>query len=272
MIYPALVHKANGIDAQIIWLSGKSNVYRAPVIALKDSPIQNVGDLKGKVLGSGRVGCGWSSPWEIFYQAGIPLDSASKKGAVRFQNISNGAAGVSALLGGKIDASATHPTLVPWAAPVAQGLVKVVGRSPADGIYVNDAGRIALFAMRDFIVKYPQHVQAFLQVKNRTAAWILANPDAAAGIVARETRVPVYIARFAIVDQAQTEFPEGEPSAEAAVRSIRNFQDWYASHGDDILAKKRLDDATLREFVAKPFFQGGQYSAYDSAGKPIAAR
>ena len=50
MMYPATIHKANGIDASIVWLSTRSSPARTPVLALADSPIQTVADLKGKTV------------------------------------------------------------------------------------------------------------------------------------------------------------------------------------------------------------------------------
>ena len=108
MMYPATIHKANGIDASIVWLSTRSSPARTPVLALADSPIQTVADLKGKTLGSSRVSCGWTSPTEILDDAGVPLDTAKKPGAVRFTNIMNTVATTNALLSGRIEATATH--------------------------------------------------------------------------------------------------------------------------------------------------------------------
>ena len=45
------------------------------------------------------------------------------------------------------------------------GKLKVVGRSPDDGVYVNNAGRVTYFARRDFVNKYPQ-VSLFRQKRH----------------------------------------------------------------------------------------------------------
>jgi sulfonate transport system substrate-binding protein len=263
MMYPAAVHKANGIDAEIVWLSTASSEYRTPVLSLKDSPIQTVADLDGKNFGSSRIGCGWTSPTEILNQAGVPLDTPLQKGKVRYSNITNSVANVNALLSGRIDAMSTHVALSDAAALWASGQVKVIGRSPTDGVYVNAAGRVSYFAMHDFVTAHPKAIQAFLKARDRTDAWVKADPDEAAKIVARETRVPLYIAKFQITDPSSFEFIEGEPSAEAAVASIKTFQAWYIDHGDDILAKNRLSDEVIESFVDKKFFKGGEYSVYD---------
>ena len=277
MIYPALVHRANGLEANVVWLSQKSDRYKTPLIALKDSPINGLADLQGKTLASGRVGCGWSAPYETLKRAGFPLDAKDRKGAVRYSNITSSIATVSALLSGQIDATATHVVIPQWASGVTQGLYKVIGRTPDDGVYANHAGRTAIFALREFANAHPELVKAFLDVRVRTVKWIQENPDQAATIVARETRVPAYIARFALTDAAAYDLLGGEPSHAAAVASIKTFRDWYRANGDDILAKHSVDDATLAEFVDRRFFEGGAFSPYGpgraaDAGAPGAAR
>jgi ABC-type nitrate/sulfonate/bicarbonate transport system substrate-binding protein len=265
MIYPALVHKANGLDARVVWLSGKSDAAKTPIITLKDSPISSAADLKDKSFASGRVGCGWSAPYETLLKAGVPLDSTDKRAAVRYSNIGSTNANVSALLAGQIDATATHVAIPQWASGVTQGLYKVVARTPDDGVYVNHAGRTAIFALAEFSEQHPEHVKAFLDVREKTIAWIKANQDQAAAIVARDLRQPVYVAKFSLFDPSGYDLLDGEPSYDAAVTSLKTFQGWYRQHGDDILAKNSLSDATIASFVDKRFFKGGAFSAYDGA-------
>jgi ABC-type nitrate/sulfonate/bicarbonate transport system substrate-binding protein len=262
MIYPATVQKANGIDASIVWLSGQSSPARTPVLALKSSSAETVADLDGKNFGSSRVSCGWSSPTEIFDKAGVPLDTKNDQGRVRFTNISNPVAGNAALLSGRIDATATHVALPDVAALLKTGEVKTIGNSPDDGVYVNAAGRVAYFVMREFVQQHPEHIRSFLRVRERTVAWINANVDEAAKIVARDTRVPVDIARFGIEDASEFQYMKGEPSASVAVNAIETFQAWYIDHGDDILKSRHLTNEQIEAFVDRRFFSGGEYSIY----------
>ncbi|AHF93252.1 nitrate ABC transporter substrate-binding protein [Opitutaceae bacterium TAV5] len=263
MSYPALIHKSNGLDALIIWQSEQSDIYRTPLIALRESPLESIADLKGKNFGGSRVGCGWSSPYEALRDNGLPLDTPVKRGEVRFTTISSSTGLTSALLGGKIDFTATHIALGGWANLVTQGVIKVIGRSPADGEYVKGAGRPAFFALTRFANEYPELVKAFLDVRARTTKWIVENPDEAASIIARETRVPRYVAKFMITDASAFDFMAGEPSYETAVASIKSFQKWYKENDDDILAKQSLSDAQIEAFVDKRFFKGGEFSIYN---------
>jgi ABC-type nitrate/sulfonate/bicarbonate transport system substrate-binding protein len=264
MMYPAAIHKANGIDAEIVWLSVKSSPDRTPILARADGPIESVADLAGKNFGATRVSCGWTSPTEIFAKAGLPLDTPDQAGAVRYTNISNPVANAAALMSGRIDATSTHVALPDAAALVATGQVKIIGRSPDDGIYVNAAGRVSYFAMRAFVDAHPRHIQAFLKAREKTDAWIADHVDEAAQIIARDTRVPEPIARFGIADASSFDYIAGESSATEAVESIKQFQRWYIDHGDDILKARHLSDEAVEAFVDKRFFKGGAYSVYEN--------
>jgi sulfonate transport system substrate-binding protein len=262
MMYPATIHKANGIDASIVWLSTRSSPARTPVLALADSPIQTVADLKGKTLGSSRVSCGWTSPTEILDNAGVPLDTPKKVGAVRFTNIMNTVATTNALLSGRIEATATHIAIADNAALWTSGQVKAIGRSPDNGVYVNNAGRVSYFAMREFAEQHPLAIQAFLVARERTAEWVRDNPDEAVALIAKGRRLPIEIARFTLSDPSSFSFIAGEPSALAAIAAVKGFQAWYLAHGDEILSDHHLTNEQIDTFVDRRFFQGGEYSVY----------
>jgi len=263
MIYPATVQKANGIDASIVWLSEKSSPARTPMLARKDGPVSRIEDLDGRNFGSGRIGCGWTSPKEMLTRAGLPLDSADAKGRVRYTNISNTVANNAALLSGRIDATATHVALSDVAALLKTGEVKEIATSPDDGVYVNAAGRVAYFAMREFVNVHPSQVRAFLTARQRSVAWIREHVDEAAQIIAHDTRIPVDIAKFGITDSSQFGYMEGEPSADVAVDAIETFQKWYIDHGDDILKSRHLTDDQIEAFVDRRFFKGGSFTIYN---------
>lgn len=263
MIYPATVHRANGLDGVIIWASEPSNRYRAPILARADNDsINSVADLDGKNFGSSRISCYWSSPFEILTKAGLPLDSRNERGRVRYQSIDNSAVAISAVLSGATDATTAHLAAGAFTGAWLSGKLKVVAQSPDDGVYVNNGGRVTYFARRDFVDRYPDVVKAFLAARERTREWALDNVDEAAEIVARETRVPVNIAKFQITHPGQWEFMAGEPNAERARQAIKNFQEWYVANGDDILSERRLSDDQVDAFIDGRFFVGGDYSIY----------
>ncbi|TKT76306.1 ABC transporter substrate-binding protein [Aquamicrobium sp. LC103] len=264
MVYPATVHRANGLDAVIVWLSEPSDKYRTPILArANDDAINDIQDLDGKNFASSRISCYFTSPFEILNKAGLPLDSRLEKGRVRYQSIDNSAAVNAALLSGAIDATAAHLAVNNAAALYLSGEVKVIGRSPDDGVYVNGAGRVSYFAMREFVDKYPEAIRAFLVAHERTKAWIQANVDEAAEIIAEGTRVPVEIAKFQITDPSTFEFMAGETDPDAARENLKEFQAWYIENGDDILVDRRLSDTEIDDFIDERFFAGGQFSVYN---------
>ncbi|MCX8999868.1 ABC transporter substrate-binding protein [Rhizobiaceae bacterium BDR2-2] len=263
MIYPATVHVANGLDGVIVWVSEASNRYRAPILARADNDeIQSVADLDGKKFGSSRISCYWSSPFEIATKAGLPFDSRLEKGRIRYESIDNGAVAISAVLSGATDATTAHLAAGQFTGAWLSGKLKVVDRSPDDGIYVNNAGRVTYFARRDFVEKYPAVVKAFLAARERVREWTYDNVDEAAEIVARETRVPLEVAKFQITHAGEWEFMAGEPNVDRARQAIKNFQEWYVANGDDILNERRLSDERVDEVVQARFFVGGEYSIY----------
>jgi ABC-type nitrate/sulfonate/bicarbonate transport system substrate-binding protein len=263
MIYPATIHRANGLDGVIIWASEPSNRYRAPILARADNDkITKVADLDGKKFGSSRISCYWSSPFEQLNAAGLPLDSRLKKGRVRYESIDNVSVAISAVLSGATDATTLHLAAGPATGAWLSGKLKVVGHSPDDGVYINNAGRVTYFARRDFAEKYPEVVKAFLAARERTMAWVLDHTEESAAIIAKETRVPIEVARFEISHAGQWEFMSGESNADRVRTAIKTFQKYYIANGDDILSERHLTDAQVDAFVDGRFFIGGKYSIY----------
>ena len=263
MIYPAVVHRANGLDAVIVWESQPSNKYRTPLLARADNDkINTIQDLDGKKFASSRVSCYWTAPFETLTKAGLPLDSREKQGRVRYQSVDSPSVVTAALLSGAIDATAMHLGTSNAAALYLSHQVKVIGRTPDNGEYDDGAGRVSYFAMRSFADKYPDAIKAFLVSLQEARTWALAHPDDAAQIVARDTRVPVNIARFQITDPSQFFFMGGEPNANYVRATIKRFQAWYVDHGDDILSQRHLSDPQIDALVDGRFFAGGQYSIY----------
>ena len=263
MLYPATAHKANGLDAVVVWVSEPSNKYRTPLLARADNnEVNTIADMDGKTYGSNRIGCSYTSVYEAFDKAGLPLDTRLAKGKIRYQGIENNGARNAALLSGAVDGLATHIGNNSGAALYLSGKVKIVGRTVESGVYENGAGRVSFFAMRDFADAYPEAVKAFLVSYRRATAWIQANVDEASEIIAKGTRVPLEIARFQIVDPSGYEFIAGDTNADNVRKAIGEFQDWYIAHGDDVFTDRKLNQQQIAEFVDGKFFKGGEYSIY----------
>jgi ABC-type nitrate/sulfonate/bicarbonate transport system substrate-binding protein len=263
MVYPSTIHKINGLNTVVIWISEPSNRYRAPILAAADNKkINSVKDLDGKKFGSSRISCYWSSPFETLNTAGLPFDSRLKKGRVRHENIDNASVAITAVITGDADATAAHLAAPAFTGPWLSGKLKVIGHSADDGAYVNYAGRVTYVARKDFADKYPQVVKAFLAAREKTREWAYDHPNEAAQIVAKETRVPVEVALFQITHLGQWEFMGGEANADRARTAIKEFQRYYIANGDDILSQKSLSDKEVDEFIDGRFFVGGSHTIY----------
>ncbi|GHV07727.1 hypothetical protein AGMMS50229_15000 [Campylobacterota bacterium] len=265
MIYPATVHRSNGLDAVIVWLSEPSNRYRTPILAAADNKkINTIKDLDGQKFGSSRISCYWSAPFEALNKAGLPFTSrTNKNGRVRHENIDNSAVAITAVLTGDTAATAVHLAAPAFTAPWLSGKFKIVARPADDGVYVNHGGRVSYFAKRDFVNKYPSVVKAFLAAREQTREWTYDHVDEAAQIVAKETRVPLEVAKFQITHLGEWDFMGGEANADRARASVKAFQKYYVENGDDILTDKHLTDAQIDTFIDGRFFVGGSYSIYN---------
>jgi ABC-type nitrate/sulfonate/bicarbonate transport system substrate-binding protein len=263
MVYPSTIHRINGLNTVVIWISEPSNRYRTPTLAAANNKkINSVKDLEGKKFGSSRISCYWSAPFESLNNAGIPFDSRLKKGKVRHENIDNSAVAIAAVLSGETDATAVHLAAPAFTGPWLSGKFKVVDHPADDGVYINHAGRITYVARKDFVDKYPNVIKAFLIAREKTRAWASDHPNEAAEIIAKETRVPLEVALFQITHIGQWEFVGGEANANRARVAIKEFLRYYIANGDDILTQKSLTDKEVDAFIDGRFFVGGSYSVY----------
>ncbi|MDR1007157.1 MAG: ABC transporter substrate-binding protein [Campylobacteraceae bacterium] len=263
MVYPSTVHRINGLNTVIIWISEPSNRYRTPILTAADNgKINSLKDLEGKNFSSSRISCYWSSPFESLNEAGIPFDSRLKKGSVRHENIDNSNIAIQAVIAGKTDATAVHLAAPAFTGSWLSGKLKVVDRPADDGVYVNYAGRVTYVANKVIADKYPQVIRAFLEAREKTREWATDHPNEAAAIISKELRVPTEVALFQITHLGQWEFMGGEASAEEARKSIKEFLRYYIANGDDILTQKSLTDKEVDEFIDGKFFAGGSHSIY----------
>lgn len=263
MVYPSTIHRINGLNTVVIWISEPSNRYRAPILAAKDNnKINSVQDLDGKKFGSSRISCYWSSPFETLNTAGLPFDSRLKKGRVRHENIDNASVAIAAVISGDTDATAAHLAAPQFTGSWLAGKLKVIGHSADDGAYVNYAGRVTYVARKDFADKYPNVVKAFLLAREKTREWAYDHPNEAAQIVAKSTRVPLEVALFQITHLGQWEFMGGEANADRARTAIKEFQRYYIANGDDILSQKSLSDKEIDAFIDGRFYVGGSHTIY----------
>ena len=274
MAYPALQHRANGLDAVVVWQGVDPHPRRAVTMVLADSDIKSIADLKDKKFGSSLIGCPYYASRESFIKHGVDVDTEFTKGDVRFVNIT-GIAATTAFLAGRFDAYGTHPATSTTAPLIIQGQVREIATAELDGIYATAGGRQMYFAMRKWAEENPDLVKAFLQAWDRTVRWLYsdkgAHLDEAALIASRELRIPKSIALYDLKDQSTISYTWGQTSYEDAVASIKKFQSWAISVKDPFYTKHHLSDKEIEAFVDKRFFAGGAYFVDTSQKRAHAA-
>jgi len=270
MAYPALQHRANGLDAVVVWQGANPHPRRATTIVLADSPIKTATDLKGKTFGSSLIGCPYYAGVEALKAQGVIVDTEFQKGDTRFVNIT-GTAAVSAFLSGRLDSYGTHPATAAVAALYIQNQVREITTAVPDGAYVTGGGRQMYFAMRKWANENPDIVKAFLIAWDRTVRWLNsdngAHWDEGAQITARELRLPKSVALYNIHNESTIDWSWGVPDYNDVVDSIKKVQSWNIANKDPFYTKHHLNDKEIEAFVDKRFFRGGEYFV-DSSEHP----
>ena len=274
MAYPALQHRANGLDAVVIWQGVDPPPRRAVTIVQAESEIKTVADLKGKTFGSSLIGCPYYASRESFLANGVDVDTEFAKGDIRFVNIT-GVGATSAFLAGRFDAYGTHPATATTAPLYLQKQVREIATAVPNGIYATAGGRALYFAMRPWAKENPDLVQAFLRAWDRTVKWLHENNGAnlaeASAIASRELRVPKSVALFDLKDESRISHSWGQVSYQDAVDSIKKFQNWAISVKDPFYTKHRISDKEIEAFVDKRFFAGGAFFVDTSKPKDHAS-
>jgi len=141
--------------------------------------------------------------------------------------------------------------------------VREIATAVPDGVYVTAGGRSVYFAMRKWALENPDLVKAFLTAWDRTVRWLSSDNgkhlDEAAGIAARELRIPKAVALYDLKDESRISWGWGVTDYKDAVAAIKKFQDYQIAVKDPFYTKHHLNDQEIEAFVDKRFFAGGDY-------------
>jgi sulfonate transport system substrate-binding protein len=162
-----------------------ANIGRASaIIVRKGSPIHSIGDLKGRRLATVRGSAGQDLALRLIEKAGL------KPSDIRWTYLNNGEA-KAALASGAIDAWST------WGSYVGIAVIE-----NGDTVLADAAGLptgVGFFAAADPAIAGKRAILSdFLARLNRARAWAIAHPDAFARTLAKETGLPLKVARFSI--------------------------------------------------------------------------
>lgn len=191
----ALLAKANGnpIVAPYIF----SRPEWTALVVPKNSPIKSVADLKGKKVAATKG----TDPYLFLLRA---LQTVGLKRTDIEHVALQHADGRAALEQGRVDAWAgLDPHMA--ASELTHGS-RLLYRNVAFNTYG------FLNVRQDFLAKYPDTVRRTIAQYERARKWILANPSAAAQILADEAKVDLAVALLQI--KARTDLSNPQPSAE----------------------------------------------------------
>ncbi len=160
--------------------AGKSSAIVVP----SDSPLKSVADLKGRKLATIRGSAGQDLALRLLERAGLRARD------VQWVYLSNGEA-KAALSTGAIDAWST------WGSYVGIAVLKDGDRVLADGSGLPTG--VGFYAASDKAIADKRALlDDFVTRLARARAWALQHPDQYAAVLARETGIPVDVARFSI--------------------------------------------------------------------------
>lgn len=235
MLYPLLQYKSQGADLTAVQVSVHPQPKIASIIVLADSPIKTFEDLKGKKIASWKAGC----PYMVLYE------KAETQGWVQgkdwtYVNVPS-SENKTALLSKEVDAISAH-LLGDVAALVLDGSAREVANPDQESTYIQGGGVTVTFTSTQFAKEYPTITKKYIELQDKTEAWILANKDEAAEIVEGVSRVPADISKFAWDRMGSTWKSASDLETIKAETAV--MQDWLVEHGD-IEADKKVDVSGL---------------------------
>ncbi|WP_313805494.1 ABC transporter substrate-binding protein [Sphingobium sp.] len=163
------------------------------IVVPGNSPVRSIGQLKGRRLATVRGSAGQDLALRLIERAGLaPSD-------IRWTYLDNSAA-KAALESGAIDAWST------WGSYVGIAVTENGDRILADASSLPT--QVGFFAASDSAIAGKRQILGdFLARLNRAHHWAAAHPDAYAETLARETGLPLQVARFSIAAYLGTARP-----------------------------------------------------------------
>ena len=187
---------ASGAKIRVVYATrsttGKGSKASA-IIVPHNSPLQRFEDIKGKRLATIRGSAGQDLALQLLEQHGLSAKD------VQWVYLNNAEA-KAALGSGSADAWST------WGAYVGYALIKDKQRALADATDL--PGGVGFFAASDKSIDRKHALIAdFTQRLSRARAWVGTHKDEYAAVLAKETGLPLEVARFTVGDSITTAVP-----------------------------------------------------------------
>lgn len=188
----AVLSRANGSPIKTVYIQSQPE-WTALVVA-KDSPLKSLKDLKGKKIAATKG----TDPFLFTLQA---LDSVGlTKRDVQLVHLQH-PDGKTALERGQVDAWAGLDPLM--AAAQIQSGARLLYRN----VNFNSYG--VLSVKEDFAKQSPEAIEVVIKAYEQARKWAIANPDKTAELLARESKLPLAVAKLQL---SRTNFEQNIPS------------------------------------------------------------
>ena len=209
---PFAFARAAGVRVKAIAATRSSGSSTALLVP-EGSNAQNIADLKGKTIGTGKGSVGHYLAIAAREAAGLPAE------AIKFAFLSP-ADSKAAFVSGAIDAWSTWGPYVYLAIAQNRARILLDGKGLMSGLSYHVATDRAIAEKRDLLLAYKQRLEAALH-------WGLNNLDAYAAAWAAETGVPVAVARDTLLARG---FVPAQIDA-AMIADQQHTVDVYAKEG-----------------------------------------
>lgn len=235
----ALLARTNGVPIKSIYIYSKPEW--AALVVSKDSPVQQVADLKGKKIAATRG----TDPF--FFLLRSLKEVGLSQSDVEIVNLQH-SDGRLALERGQVDA---------WAGldpHMAASEIKNGSKLLHRNIDFNTFG--TLNVREEFLKQYPQYVARVLAQYERARLWILANPDEAAQILAEVAKIDLEVAKKQLTERTVLDKDTGTPgdklkAALEAVVPILKDEKLVKADADPAGALASLIDSSVPLVAAK---------------------
>lgn len=226
----AVLSRANGSPIKTVYIASRPEWTALAV--RKDSPIKTLADLKGRKIAATKGTDPYLFTLRSLEQAGLGKDDVE---LVHLQHPD----GRVALERGDVDAWAgLDPHL---AASQLQSGARILYRN----LDFNSYGVVSV--TEGFAAEHPQTIKQVLQVYEKARQWARENPEPLAELLAKESGLPLEVARLQL---SRTDFSNAQPGAEH-IAALKAAAPILASEG---LVRRGVDVAQVVDQLIDPSF------------------
>lgn len=226
----AVLSRANGSPIKTVYIASRPEWTALAV--RKDSPIKTLADLKGRKIAATKGTDPYLFTLRSLEQAGLGKDDVE---LVHLQHPD----GRVALERGDVDAWAgLDPHL---AASQLQSGARILYRN----LDFNSYGVVSV--TEGFAAEHPQTIEQVLQAYEKARQWARENPEPLAELLAKESGLPLEVARLQL---SRTDFSNAQPGAEH-IAALKAAAPILASEG---LVRRGVDVAQVVDQLIDPSF------------------